>query len=61
MKLLADLRTIDSPKKRTNEFVFFAFLLFTAKKPNSFVHFLGESMVRKSAYGFIRPLVRDNE
>jgi hypothetical protein len=27
----ADWRTIDSPKKRTDEFILFAFLLFTAK------------------------------
>ena len=30
----ADLRAIDSPKKRTDEFVLFAFLLFTSKKKN---------------------------
>ena len=58
IKPKADLRALDSPKKQTNEFVlFFAFLLFTAKK-NKFVHrFLGESTARKTAYGFICPLV----
>jgi hypothetical protein len=40
----ADWRTIDSLKKRTDEFVLFAFLLFTANKSNSSVRFLGESM-----------------
>ena len=34
----ADWRTIDSPKKGTDEFVLFAFLLFTANKSNSSVH-----------------------
>ena len=39
-------------------FCLFAFLLFTAKnKTNSFVRFLGESTVPKSAYGFIWPLI----
>ena len=46
----ADWRAIDSPKKRTDEFVFFAFLLFTANKSNSSVRFLGESMKRQSAF-----------
>jgi hypothetical protein len=45
----ADWRAIDSPKKRTDEFVLFAFLLFTANKPNLSVRFLGESMARQSA------------
>ena len=39
----ADWRAIDSPNKRTDEFVLFAFLLFTANKSNSSVRFLGES------------------
>ena len=42
-----------------NKFVLFAFLLFTAKKQNKFFRlfiFFGESMARKSAYGFIWPL-----
>ena len=39
----ADWRPIDSPKKRTDEFILFAFLLFTTNKSNSSVHFLGES------------------
>ena len=50
--LKADWRAIDSPKKRRDEFVLFTFLLFTANKSNSSVHFLGESMVRKSAFRF---------
>ena len=45
----ADWRAIDSPKKPTDEFVLFAFLLFTANKSNSLVRFLGESTVRQSA------------
>jgi hypothetical protein len=48
----ADWRAIDSPKKRTEEFVLFAFLLFTANKSNSFVRFLGKSRVRQSAFRF---------
>ena len=52
IKLKADLRALDSPKKWTNEFVLFAFLLFTAYKTNSFVIFLGEFMARKSCFWF---------
>ena len=48
--LKADWRAIDSPKKLTDEFVLFAFLLFTANKSNSSVHFLGEFMARQSAF-----------
>ena len=48
----ADWRGIDSPKKRTDEFVLFAFLLFTANKSNSSVRFLGESTARQSAFRF---------
>ena len=43
---------LTSPKKRTDKFVLFAFLIFTANKSNSSVHFLGESMARQSAFGF---------
>ena len=50
IKPKADLRAVDSPKKRTN--VLFAFLLFTANKSNSLVRFLGESMAPQSAFGF---------
>ena len=46
----ADWHAIDSPKKRTDEFVLFAFLLFTANKSNSSVRFLGESMAHQSAF-----------
>ena len=45
IKPKADWRAVDSPKKQTNKFVFFAFSLFTANKTNSFLRFLGESMV----------------
>ena len=34
---------LTSPKKRTDEFVLFAFLLFPANNANMSVHFLGES------------------
>ena len=54
IKPKADWRAVDSPKNRTNEFVLFAFFYFTANKTNSFVHFLGESTARQSAFGFIR-------
>ena len=37
---------LTSPKKRTDKFVLFAFLLFTANKLNSSIRFLGESMAR---------------
>ena len=40
---------LTSPKKRTDEFVFFAFLLFTA---NLSIHFLGESTARQSLFLF---------
>ena len=53
IKLKADWRVIDSPKKRTDEFVLFAFLLFMASKSNSSVRFFGESTARQSVYGFI--------
>ena len=52
IKPKADWRAVDSPKKRTNEFVLFAFLLFTANKSISSVHFLGESTVRQAAFWF---------
>ena len=41
---------LTSPKKQTDEFVLFAFLLFTANKSNSSVRFLGESTARQSAF-----------
>ena len=44
---------LTSPKNRTEEFVLFAFLLFTANKSNSSVHFLGDSTAHQSAFGFI--------
>ena len=47
-KPIYDLLT--SPKKRTDEFDLFAFLLFTANKSNSSVRFFGESTARQSAF-----------
>ena len=41
---------LTSPKKRTDEFDLFAFLLFTANKTNSSVRFLGESTAVQSAF-----------
>ena len=49
----ADWCAVDSPIKQTNEFVLFAFLLFTANKLNLFVRFMGESTAHQSAFGFI--------
>ena len=43
---------LTSPKKRRDEFVLFAFLLFTANKSNSSVRFLGESTACQSAFRF---------
>ena len=43
---------LTSPKKRTDEFVLFAFLLFMANKSNSSVRFLGESTAGQSAFWF---------
>ena len=42
---------LESPHQveRTNEFVLFAFLLFTANKSNSFVRFLGESAFKNNS------------
>ena len=48
----ADWRAIESPKKQTDEFVLFAFLLFKANKSNSPVPFLGEYMACQSAFWF---------
>ena len=45
-------QVVTSPKKQTDEFVLFPFLLFTANKSNSSVRFLGESTARQSAFGF---------
>ena len=50
-KPIYDLLT--SPKKRTDEFDLFAFLLFTANKSNSSVHFFGESTARQSAFWYL--------
>jgi hypothetical protein len=51
IKPKADWHAVDSPKKRTNDF--FLFYSSWQKQTNSFVRFLGESTVRKSAYSFI--------
>ena len=56
IKPSADFHAVDSPKKQTNEFGFFAVKSIKAKKLNSFVHFLGKSTARQSDYGFIWPL-----
>ena len=54
VKPKADWCTVDYPKtEQTTLLLFFAFLVFTAKKTNPFVCFLGESKARKSADGFI--------
>ena len=53
IKPKADWRAIDSPKKGTNKFVLFAVKSKEATRTNSFVHCLGESMARQSAFGFI--------
>ena len=45
IKPKADWCAVDSPIKRTNELVLFAFLHFTPIKTNSFIRFLGESTV----------------
>ena len=39
-----------STKKRTDKFVLFTFLLFTANKSNSSARFLGESTACQSAF-----------
>ena len=48
----ADWQAIDSPKKRTDEFVLIAFLLFTGNKSNSSVYFFGEATARQSGFWF---------
>ena len=57
IKQEADWRAIDSHKKRTNEFVLFAFLLFTAKKKQSCSFNFWENLRHaQTAFGFIWPL-----
>ena len=46
-------------QKMNEQIWFFVVTTFHGKKTSSFVHFLGESTVRQSAYGFIRPLVTE--
>ena len=53
IKPKADWRTVDSPKKRKNEFVYSCSESQKSKKTNSLVRLLGESAARKSAYGLI--------
>ena len=43
---------LTSPKKQTDDFVLFAFLLFRAIKSNSSVRFIEESTARQSAFQF---------
>ena len=52
----ADWRAIDSPKKGTDEFVLFAFLLFTANKSNSSVCFWENLRCANLLFGFSWPL-----
>ena len=53
IKPKADWCAIDSPRKRTNEFVFCVFFCFSRQKTkNSIVWFLRESTARQSAFGF---------
>ena len=52
IKPKADWRAVDSHKKQTNEFVLFAFLLFTANKTNSFICLFGESTSRPNCFRF---------
>ena len=47
---------LTSPKKWTDEFDLFAFLLFTANKSNSSVRILGESTARQSAFSELSSL-----
>ena len=56
IKPKSDSDAVDSPKKRTHQFILFAMKSKKANKTNSFVRFLGESTAHKSAYGFIRPV-----
>ena len=52
LKPKADWRAVDSPEIRTNGFVLYAFLLFTANKTNLFVRFFGESTASQSCFWF---------
>ena len=56
-------RAIDSPKKWTDEFVLFAYLLFTANKSNLSVCFLENLQHANLLFGFIWPLetMADNQ
>ena len=51
-----DWRAVDSPKKRTNKFVLFAFLLFTVNKTNSCFVFWEHLQSARTAFGLIWPL-----
>jgi hypothetical protein len=53
IKTKADWRAVDSPKKRTNEFVLFAFFLFTANKTNRSFIFLENVRRANPAFGLI--------
>ena len=48
------LRFCDKGQQVVN--FFFVFCCVKKPKKDSFIHFLGESKVHQSAYGFIRPL-----
>jgi hypothetical protein len=43
---------LTSPKKQTDEFALFGFLLFTENKSNLSVRLFGESTARQSAFQF---------
>ena len=54
-KLKADWCAVDTPKKQTNKFVLFAFLLFTANKTKQIRLFVFQENLRHAnpAFGFI--------
>ena len=55
----ADWRAMDSPKKRTDEFVLFASLLFTANKSNSSVGFWENLRLAYLLLDLILPLIKN--
>ena len=58
IKSKADWRALDSPKKQTNKFVLFAFLLFTANKTNSSIYLWKNLRRAQTTFNFIWPLVK---
>ena len=51
IKLKAGLRAVDSPKKRMNKFMLFAFFTFHGKQ-NKFVYIFGKSTARTNCFRF---------